>query len=270
VPLKTIKANDTIVHLHIGKTGGTSLDVLLKHNLPSNVRYVGHSHFDWSYINEITDNPRVIVMLRNPVHRFVSHFNFAKKLPWTQGLKIRDLSLEEYLNDEQAMEETSSIWMDGQGAGLWLTGTHTEYTWVKTSMSKHLNQNDDILTTSIPPIMQKEIDERKQSAKNHKYMCNLARKRLNTTIWFGILEELDISMEMLGTFVGKNLELPKRNINAHTQVEDNSEIYNKIKALIPIDIWIYSYACKLQSARYDAYKQSKTLIGGIYMEECNV
>ncbi len=54
-----------------------------------------------------------LVLLRVPIKRAVSHFYFAKKLPWTKGTKMRDMTLSQYLNDPQEMLNTRDVWQDG-------------------------------------------------------------------------------------------------------------------------------------------------------------
>jgi len=45
----------------------------------------------------------VLLLLRHPVERAISHFEFAKKQPWSEGRRLRRLTLEEYLNDYEEM-----------------------------------------------------------------------------------------------------------------------------------------------------------------------
>jgi hypothetical protein len=99
-----------LVHLHIGKTGGTSLDAIGPSLASDSDRqFIGYKHFDWSFINKLPhDKTDVVVMLRNPVSRAVSHFYFSKTLAWTAERKIRNLKLGGYLQDKEEMMQTSS------------------------------------------------------------------------------------------------------------------------------------------------------------------
>ena len=45
-------------------------------------------------------------------------------------MKIRNQTMEEYLNDLDSMLETRTIWMDGQAGVMWLSGLHVD-NWVQ-------------------------------------------------------------------------------------------------------------------------------------------
>jgi len=68
----------------------------------------------------------LLVQLRDPAYRAVSHFHFAKTLPWTAGRRMRNLTLEEYLRDPAEMLATREIWGDGEGGTSYLAGTSTQ------------------------------------------------------------------------------------------------------------------------------------------------
>ena len=94
------KPGSTLTHLHIGKNGGTSLDSLLKSLKKQKKikgRFCGGHHFDWSVVEEELPGSDVLLVLRDPGKRTLSHVEFAKTLKWTQGSELRDLSLEELL-----------------------------------------------------------------------------------------------------------------------------------------------------------------------------
>jgi len=59
--------------------------------------YVGGLHFDWSYIMDRYPTGEVVTMLREPVSRAVSHFNFMKKLSWTKGMAIRSETIDQVI-----------------------------------------------------------------------------------------------------------------------------------------------------------------------------
>ena len=70
---------------------------------------------------------KLVILLRNPVHRAISHFSFLKQLPFTLkmqygGVKYRDLTLREYLNNYEMMMHTPQVWRDGYHLIYWLTG----------------------------------------------------------------------------------------------------------------------------------------------------
>lgn len=225
-----------LVHLHIGKNGGTSLDSLGRRiATESGRRYKGRRHFDWSLIETLPqDTTDVITVLRDPVKRAVSHFYYARTLPWTQKLHIRDLNLTEYLHDKSEMLRTRSIWFDGQAGVSWLTGTHVD-PWVG------------------GPKTKEEIQQREIASQNSSATCLLAADRLDQTLWFGIIEDLPRSMELLQHALGlsKQPSLPKK--NSHSSNPKPSEFEeDALASLMPRDMWLYEYGKRLFEARYHA------------------
>ena len=95
VPVRKWDGNEKIVFLHIGKAGGTSFDGMMGKALKGRKSYVGGMHFDWTYIMERFPTGDVVTMLREPVSRAVSHFNFMKKLSWTKGMAIRSETIDQ-------------------------------------------------------------------------------------------------------------------------------------------------------------------------------
>jgi len=224
-----------LVHLHIGKNGGTSMDTigpsLVRH---SNHSYIGDRHFDWSFIDKLPQHKvDVITMLRNPVSRAVSHFYFSQTLKWTRKRKLRHYSLDEYLHDKEELLATRTIWRDGQAGVLWLTGTHTG---------------------SFVGIDPSEIEERERRASNATAMCLLAADRLDQTLWFGILEDLDRSMELLGHALNlvETPSFPKANKKRQRQAKPTEWEQEALASLMPQDLWLYQYGKRLFEARYQA------------------
>ena len=226
-----------VVHLHIGKNGGTSMDRIgpfLARQVK--YRYVGRAHFDWSFIDTLPQNKtNVITMLRHPVKRAVSHFYFSKTLKWTRNGNIRNMTLEEYLNDPSEMIKSRTLWADGQAATWWLTGTHAE-PWVNVNRS--------------------EVREREQMHKNAMAMCLLAADRLDQTLWFGILEDLPRSMELLQHTLGlpTTPSFPKANAMRQVTPELTEWEQKALSSLMPQDLWIYEYGQRLFEARYHGLK----------------
>ena len=138
---------ELLAFVHIGKSGGTSMEKSLRKsilmenncamqcinhttaaelkkgqpNCPEIKPMLCRNHFDWTAIKtgeEQGHKMAPIILFRDPIERVVSHFYFAKgRLPWTEGKKIRNQTLGEYLNDKESMMDTYSIWHDGQVGG---------------------------------------------------------------------------------------------------------------------------------------------------------
>ena len=175
-----------LLHLHIGKNGGTSLDGLGRKLAQLTSRqFVGYRHFDWSFLEDSSfldasqHQVDVITMLRHPVERATSHFLSAQI--WMPQLRHdkKNLTLGDYLRDTNLLLSTRTIWVDGQAGVLWLTGTHTE-DWV------------------VPHLNASELSRRQELYTNHTAeLCLLAADRLDQTLWFGILEHVNKSMVVL-------------------------------------------------------------------------
>ena len=224
-----------IVFLHIGKNGGTSFDSAVA-TLVSRLRgrYIGRRHFDWSYIDTIR-TPDVVVLLRDPVARAVSHFYFARK---KRILKTNG-NISEYLQNPQNMLETRDIWQDGQAAVSWLTGTHIA-NWV-----------------GIKP---NQVESREIRSLDHRNMCTEAVARLKQTLWFGFLSDQERSFEMLQWQLGysRAIKLSKTNTTPYPNITAKDQ--EILESLMPIDLWLYSYAKLLFEARWKQYKT------GLYSE----
>mmetsp|Transcript_5253 Transcript_5253/g.9651 ORF Transcript_5253/g.9651 Transcript_5253/m.9651 type:complete len:357 (+) Transcript_5253:114-1184(+) len=228
-----------LLHLHIGKNGGTSLDGLGKRLAKETFRqFIGYRHFDWSYIDSLSTKVDVITMLRNPVERAVSHFSSAQL--WMKQLQhFRNLTLGDYLHNSNLLLQTRSIWFDGQAGVSWLTGTHTEDWVVGKLNASELSRRQDLYE------------------KNATELCLLAAERLDETLWFGILEDLPKSMALLqhSLRLEETPLLPRGNANPRhaTQPRVLSEWESEaIASLEPMDMWLYQYGKRLMQARLDA------------------
>lgn len=116
--------DNPVYFLHIGKAGGTSVDLLFHQLLRGHKkRYIGNKHYDWSYIQkqqsgnqrnlrgtteddalgfDVSSNADVVTFIRNPVSRGVSQFYYSKKSSWMRNprfAKVRGQTLEQYLDD---------------------------------------------------------------------------------------------------------------------------------------------------------------------------
>ena len=108
-------------------------------------------------------------MMRN------NSFNFTNLLETNLPVKISDI-----LTNFTDLFENRDWWQDGQAGVSWLTGTHIGRSWVKSGTSK--SDNDDDI---------------EKVACDHQVVMQLAAERLRDMLWFGILEDIDRSIEIL-------------------------------------------------------------------------
>jgi hypothetical protein len=88
--------------------------------------------------------------------------------------------------------------------------------------------------------------------QNKTALCLRAAARLHQTVWFGILEDLPRSMELLEHTFGVPLDdFPTKNQNVHSA--PSSEAQEKLRSMLPMDIWLYDYAKLLFEARWDYF-----------------
>ena len=219
----TATTSASYVFLHIGKTGGTTVDSALS---SADLSYVGHRHFDWSWIALHCPRHRVLLVLRHPVSRAVSQFYFSRTLSWTQGMSIRQQTLRDYFNDYQGMLATRGVWQDGEAGASWLAGTHIG-NWVLKDASL-------------------SIDAREQFEQNTRAMCTRVEDRLRSAYWVGFTETLDSDLGRLGLMLGRPLRVGKHNVNRHP-TEVAPDVVLKIAALTTLDHWLYDNAKSLAS-----------------------
>ena len=220
----------TLVFLHIAKCGGMSFDATMP-EICKNIgaRYIGRRHFDWSYIDTVQKSD-VLVLLREPVSRAVSHFHYNTKIRVinTNG------NISDYLRTPQSMLELRECWQDGQAAVMWLTGTH--------------------IAKWVGGIEFNEIEAREIQSLDHKTICTLAADRLKQTLWFGFISDQERSLEMLQWHLGYNtaIKLLWQNATPHPNI--TLEDRKILESLMPMDLWLYNYAKLLFEARWQQYK----------------
>lgn len=136
---KTGVDSGTICFLHVAKSAGTAFTEYLTSNIVSTSRnpsepsgyYFGNhripsKHFDWSSIESLrktikdqTKNFEVITLLREPVSRGISHFNFIKRdRGWASKLLV-GVTLEKLFGDLDLMMQVRGLWQDGQASVSW-------------------------------------------------------------------------------------------------------------------------------------------------------
>jgi len=71
-----------------------------------------------------------VTLLRHPVDRAVSHFNFVKRdKGWATKL-LSGITIDQFLENIDLMMEIRGIWQDGQASVSWLAGKHIGDSWV--------------------------------------------------------------------------------------------------------------------------------------------
>lgn len=253
------KMRDTsnpIYFLHIGKTGGSSIDNMMKKYRRKKwvkKEYWGFNHFDWSYIEadhakkkyhsksrtslagsiDVSRTADVITFLRDPVSRSISQFYFGKTLRWAKksNASFLDQTLESYLHDQ------NKTWLqplnDGEGGVDFLAGIFHSGGWIMTDET--------------------ETETKEYLRQNKTAACLVAAQRLQQTLWFGLLEDVDRSMQLLQISLGLHWTpvLPEKNTAKHLYPIPSDDIKLEIGKNIPKDIWLYEFAKRLFDARWN-------------------
>ena len=174
--------------------------------------------------------------ISEPLHSFnsqkLSHnWDWVVKLkqagtppPWTLQ------NINEYVNDEnKGLDEDNRTFIqpliDGESGVKYFAGT-----W---------EQNDWLLTDG------KESSKMKNYLRqNYTAAVLVAAKRLEQTLWFGLLEEKDKSMKLLQMALGLDVPptLPEDNKLGFHKPPPSNETKRKIASYLPMDIWLYNYA----------------------------
>ena len=273
-PRKMSESKNPVYFLHIGKAGGTSVDLLMTKILRrKRRRYSGHKHYDWSWIERRGDpdkNADVITFLREPVSRAVSQFYFSKKLPWAkhQNATFLHQTLDEYLMHPGGWRQPIH---DGAGGVSYLAGTAKGEGWIASDG--------------------KDTDLKQYLRSNMTANAYQAARNLDRTVYFGLLEDIPRSMKMLqitlnlqkapkfpqtnsardnrrrrrrrrnddgnenGNENGNDGNERHTNSNvdgisaAHQQI--SAETTSMIESYIPGDLWLYQYAKLLFEARWN-------------------
>jgi hypothetical protein len=226
-------------------------------------KYWGFNHFDWSYIEmhhagkknshendrrlkrlpivkrveghaDVGRTADVITFLRHPVSRSISQFYFGQTLPWArkQNSKFLHQTIEEYVHD------VSKDWFqplsDGEGGVDFLAGIFHDG-WVMTD--------------------QVESEAKDYLRHNKTAACLLAAQRLEQTVWFGLLEDVERSMKLLQISLGLDQTpvLPQRNAAKHEYPVPSDEIKMEIERQLPKDMWLYEFAKRLFEARWNYF-----------------
>ncbi|MGN7297441.1 sulfotransferase family 2 domain-containing protein [Ferdinandcohnia sp. SAFN-114] len=114
-----MKSNDLLIHLHMPKTGGTTLKKILKKNYPKDKSFdvyetqseldsilkavaskkpvLIQGHLPFGIHSYFSSNCTYITLLRDPVNRVISEYYFIRSIPWhEQYHMVKNLTLEEF------------------------------------------------------------------------------------------------------------------------------------------------------------------------------
>jgi len=282
-PRKLSSTSNTIYFIHVGKAGGTSIDSLMRTIVRNTKRrYVGGKHFDWSYIqekehkeamamekmriikeageetnndgnmtnhhddnsnnnknnnntNDFTTHADVITFLRNPFARALSQFHFSKTLSWAKRSNDTWLhqTFDEYVTKVKPGDFLEPL--ENQHVGF-MAGIYEPGGWIAAAGDEE------------------SLEQKRYLEQNKTAACLAAARNLDKTIWFGLMEEVDKSMQLLQ--VSMDLEtiprLPTRNSHKHPD-EMSEETKLKLEKYIQQDLWLYEYAKRLFHARWDYF-----------------
>lgn len=233
-PLRIWDGHHHLVFLHIGKAGGTSFDGMMNSVLKKMLKkplYAGSKHFDWSYIDEKYPTDDVLTIFRDPSSRAVSHFHFMQSLGWTKGMKIRDQTISEFLQDPASMMANRGAWQDGQAAVSWLTGTHVGTSWVGKGKQAQIDKNE-------MEVESLQLD----------HILNLAADRMENMFWFAILEDMDRSLELL-----------QHQLNITEKVKINLLIFRYLMSTLVDASTIQCWQCQSPRANRSGSKREATV-----------
>ena len=100
-----------------------------------------------------------------------------------------------------------------------------------------------------PALWSIERDKRELKLLNSTWACHLAADHLEETLWFGILERLDESMQELSRTLGWSRIRMAHKRPTIDKGGASQELKDKIALLMPMDIWLYKFSLDLFDAR---------------------
>ena len=94
---------------------------------------------------------------------------------------------------------------------------------------------------------------------NWTYVLDKAFTNLHKCVWLGIVEDLDNSFEMLRYQAGLDLKIERMNVNHDDYQKPSIAEREKMKALMPMDVYLYEYAKQLHEYRYKMFTEQQQL-----------
>ena len=80
---------------------------------------------------------------------------------------------------------------------------------------------------------------------------------LHKCMWFGLVEDLEKSYEMLRYQTRLNVTIQHTNVNKESYKKPTELEIQKLKVLLPMDMYIYEYAKQLHEYRYRLFKEQQ-------------
>ena len=93
--------------------------------------------------------------------------------------------------------------------------------------------------------------------RNWTYVLEKAITNLHKCLWLGLVEVLDNRFEMFRYQTGLNVKIEHRNANQDDYLKSSKAEREKLKALMPMDIYLYEYAKQLYEYRYEMFSEQK-------------
>ena len=110
----------------------------------------------------------------------------------------------------------------------------------------------------MPTTFEKEAQEQKKVLLgNWTYVLEKTITNLHKCLWLGIVEDLENSFEMFRYQTGLNVTTEHINVNSEDYQKPSKAEREKLKALMPMDIYLYEYAKQLHNYRLKMFTDQK-------------
>ena len=109
-----------------------------------------------------------------------------------------------------------------------------------------------------PTIIEKQTQEQKKVLLGN-WTCVLEKAitNLHKCLWLGLVEDLDNGFEMLRYQTGLNVTTEHINVNSEDYQKPSKAEREKLKTLMPMDIYLYEYAKQLHDYRHRMFTDQK-------------
>lgn len=257
--LKFYRPDDQLYFLHIPKAAGTTFRMFLENTFDNNdicpaydffsvtqIPYkrlqkyrLVRGHMGSNFINYIDVRPFTVTMIRNPVDRALSHFNYIRRDPTHPKYKLineQKMSLMDLL----AVPKLRGEFENFQTKAL----AHN----VEHETLRHIAKN-----SSNPLEFQQAFQKIKPPLDNSE-MLELAMKRLREIEFVGVVNRFEESMQLASYQLGFHppQQVQKLNVNYSRQSQaDTDEIRHLLKEKNSLDTKLYRLAQEIFEERYN-------------------